>query len=87
MTPQRIDHRCSARECEQKDSYVMEASCFNCKWEGEIAVTVGHEVSGATSTAACPRCECRRIHNGNFVSREGAWREAAALSRNGERDA
>ena len=70
QVPTRIDHQCSARECARKEIYVLEARCFNCQWEGEIAVTVGHEVSGTGSTARCPRCECRRIHNGNFIGRE-----------------
>lgn len=71
-SPDVVDHRCRHGSCKRKGAYVVESTCSNCGWKGEVIVTLGHEAAGTRSTARCPRCECYRLMNGNFVRTEPA---------------
>ena len=57
--PQVINNKCFMGECRGKKSYVQDAHCMNCAWQGKVRTTMGHDTIGSRFT--CPRCGCDKV--------------------------
>lgn len=63
-----IDRRCNHGTCGGKTHYVVQGRCQNCAWDGYVWITLGHTKVTACSQAVCPRCGCREVRGGEYVS-------------------
>lgn len=70
-----IDRTCGHDACEHEGRYYVHARCTNCKWEGEMRITKGHEAWRAATRAECPRCGCRSVSTGDWLRWEPADEE------------
>lgn len=53
----RLDATCSRDTCSQRGTYELRGRCTNCRWEGTVVLTKGHEAG----RSECSRCGCRTV--------------------------